>query len=418
MDSILLPSEIETYIDTMKPQKMKDLGTIHWFDWHHRLQKLNQEALIEASLLKEEHVKETLVTFGKLNILTHEAILINIWKYKVLPILTSLEPCPESTFIVYSILYHEAVCVALLELVLYHPNCCEALEDTAGDLLEYATSNVSQLLSVKSTEPGRNESASEEISRQKNNLTFDIGIRSLSITRYICENLESLPVSIRSKIYTEYDIPVLFTEIMLAKPWAKDGKLYSGGVWKDWDNEQLGQCEAQVWLTLRQLLLDPECQSYYSLTENRRKQLAKLLPLMKPILLDQLSPLMELNHWLCRMNMMEQNAAPPKALLIEAILEIKDSILKETGGKWRKMATNQLPTVFTTDKSLLTNIATKLSESYNTELLEKFGAESQTKCIKCDKEAIQRCSHCHKAWYCSRTCQIDHWTEHKPHCLA
>lgn len=57
--------------------------------------------------------------------LVHEAILINIWKYKVLPKLLKLEPNPESTFIAYSVLYHEGVCVSLLELVMYHTSCCE-----------------------------------------------------------------------------------------------------------------------------------------------------------------------------------------------------------------------------------------------------------------------------------------------------
>lgn len=34
-------------------------------NWHEKLQKLNQEALIEASILKEEQVKELLVSFQK-----------------------------------------------------------------------------------------------------------------------------------------------------------------------------------------------------------------------------------------------------------------------------------------------------------------------------------------------------------------
>ncbi|KAG5891672.1 hypothetical protein JTB14_020090 [Gonioctena quinquepunctata] len=258
----------------------------------------------------------------------------------------------------------------------------------------------------------------QEITRQKTNLCFDIGIRSLSIARYISENLEGLPLNIRSKMYAEYDVPVLFTQIILAAPWAKDGKVYTGGSWKIWCDEQLGQCEAQVWLTLRHLLLDPECPKYYSLTDSRRTQLVKLLPLMKPTLLDQLSPLIELSHWLCRVNLLDQSAAPPKPLLIEAFLEIKEKIIKDTGGKWKKMAERQLPVVFTTDKSLLYNIASKLSETYNAELLEKFESKGQANCAQCGKEAIQRCSRCHKAWYCTKKCQVDHWADHKSQCLT
>jgi len=94
-------------------------------EWHHRLQKLNQQAAVEAASLKEEHVKETLVSFGKAAVLVHEAILINIWKHKILPKLLKLEPNPDCTFIAYSILYHEGVSVSLLELVMFHSSCCE-----------------------------------------------------------------------------------------------------------------------------------------------------------------------------------------------------------------------------------------------------------------------------------------------------
>lgn len=106
-------------------------------------------------------------------------------------------------------------------------------------------------------------------------------------------------------------------------------------------------------------MLDEECLKFYPMTDNRKFQLMKLLPLMRPTLLDQLSPLLELKHWLCRLSMIEQTAAPPKPLLLETILEIKESILKECDGKWRKIADKQLPIIFTSDNSVLQEIARK-----------------------------------------------------------
>lgn len=41
-----------------------------WVDWHIRLQKLNQQAVLEASAMQEELTKETLISCGK------------VWKYK------------------------------------------------------------------------------------------------------------------------------------------------------------------------------------------------------------------------------------------------------------------------------------------------------------------------------------------------
>ncbi|KAJ8972356.1 hypothetical protein NQ317_008766 [Molorchus minor] len=416
MDSLLLPNEIEIYIDALTPQHIKNIGSPQWLEFHQRLQKLNQEALIEATALKEEHVKECLISFGKVNVLIHEAVLINIWKYKVLPKLLKIEPSPTSTFIAYSVLYHEAVSVALLELVLYHPNCCEALEDSAPDLLDYLSGIAAQLLTTKQIEAANNESQETELFRQRNNLAFDIGIRSLSIIRYLSEAMDRLPISIYSCMYSVHDIPVLLIEILVEAPWVRDGKQYSGGTWKDWDQEQLGQSEAQVWLTLRQLLLDPECPKYYPITDGRKTQLMKLMPLMRPSLLDQLSPLIELKQWLCRVSVMQQSAPPPKPLLLETVLEIREKILQQAGGKWKKIAEKQAPVIFINNRDQLQEVAKQLNEAYNIDLLEKFEVKEQSKCSQCGKGAIQRCSRCKKTWYCSRACQVTHWPQHKDDC--
>lgn len=43
-----------------------------------------------------------------------------------------------------------------------------------------------------------------------------------------------------------HDVPILFVQLLLHKPWLIRGKLYKGGKWIKWDGEVLGQCEAQV----------------------------------------------------------------------------------------------------------------------------------------------------------------------------
>lgn len=101
-----------------------------------------------------------------------------------------MEPHPESTFIAYSVLYHEAICIALLELVMFHGSCAETLQDTAFDLLDYACGTTAQLLTNKPQEPEVGETGKNEILRQKDSLAFDIGIRSLSIIRYLAEYLD------------------------------------------------------------------------------------------------------------------------------------------------------------------------------------------------------------------------------------
>lgn len=133
-------------------------------------------------------------------ILVHEVILIHLWKHKILNHLLDIIPNPENTFVAYTVLYHEAVCVALLELILYHSGAAEALQESAADLLEYGYDAVCQLLITTIEDATRKESARLELSRQKNNLTFDIGIRSLAILRYMADNLNK-SVSINCSIF-------------------------------------------------------------------------------------------------------------------------------------------------------------------------------------------------------------------------
>ncbi|KAF2883540.1 hypothetical protein ILUMI_22604 [Ignelater luminosus] len=420
MDSVLLSTEIDLYVNTMQTQKMINVGNKHWLEWHQRLQKLNQQAVIEASQVKEEYVKEILIAFGKIPILVHEAILINLWKHKILPILLRMEPSPSSTFIAYSILYHEAVCVALLELVMYHGSASEALGDAAVDLLDYAYGTASQLLILECGEVEINEKAQIELMRQRDGLCFEIGTRSLTILRYLADYLDRLPLSVTARMFSVNDVPVLLTQILIKKPWIRKGKQYSGGHWVPWDGEALVTTEAQVWLALRQLLLDPACPVHYDITDSRRSQLLKLQPLMSPVLLDQVSPLIELQQWLYRLAVTDQQAAPHRPILLEVVLEIKNKILEECGEKWKKIAREQLPNVFTKDRQQLLETAQSLSEAYNTELLEKFEdaqKPASNNCSKCGKSAIQRCSQCKNQWYCSRNCQVMDWPKHKAQCI-
>ncbi|KAF5290976.1 hypothetical protein FQA39_LY14507 [Lamprigera yunnana] len=420
MNDVLLSTEIDLYIDTMQSQRMENIGTRNWLEWHQRLQKLNQQALIEAAALKEEYVKESLITFGKVGVLVHEGILINIWKNKILPILLQMENDPSNTFIAYSVLYHEAVCVALLELIMYHGSTAEALGDVAADLLNYTYGTVSQLLTFVMNKEEETEKT-PDLTRQKDDLTFNIAIRSLTIIRYIADHLERLPIAITARIFGINDVPVLLTQVLIEKPWIKKGKEYIGGKWKDWDGESVPRVEAQVWLALRQLLLDPACVTHYDITDSRKSQLAKLQPLLSPIIVDQISPLIELQQWLYRLTITDQPAAPHKPIILEVVLEIQETILRSCKGKWKKLARIQLPFIFNRDHQELVETAQFLNEAYNTDLFEQMeciNEASQRNCACCEKSALQRCSRCKNIWYCSRSCQVNDWSSHKEVCCT
>lgn len=64
-EDILQPGEIELYAQHLKPSKLEELGSPLWFESHHRLQKLNQQSTIEANEMREETVKDVIISLGK-----------------------------------------------------------------------------------------------------------------------------------------------------------------------------------------------------------------------------------------------------------------------------------------------------------------------------------------------------------------
>lgn len=80
--------------------------------------------------------------------------------------------------------------------------------------------------------------------------------------------------------------------------------------------------------------------------------------------MDQLSPLMELKQWLSHISMSQQ-VTKSRPLLLETVLEVKEKILTEAGGKWKKIAKQQLPRIFSTDERELRKIARKYKICYS-----------------------------------------------------
>lgn len=99
-----------------------------WFRQHEYIEKLNMQAILNASAVHDEYVKDLLVSYGKVSIvlpsshqcrpivnvmspcplqipvLVHEMILIEVWKQTVFPILCQLRDFkPKNTFQLYMV---------------------------------------------------------------------------------------------------------------------------------------------------------------------------------------------------------------------------------------------------------------------------------------------------------------------------
>lgn len=89
----------------------------------------------------------------QISVLIHEVIQINIWKEKILPLLIELNDEPTNTFMLHSVFYHEGVAASLLENILFHSDSAQAVDDHVLDLIDYAVTNVTNLLYQKKEEP-------------------------------------------------------------------------------------------------------------------------------------------------------------------------------------------------------------------------------------------------------------------------
>jgi len=109
-------------------------------------------------------------------------------------------------------------------------------------------------------------------------MDFGIAVSSLSILRYICEQITLVPLSVMSRILFFHEMACSCVYLIEKAPWLKRKanktlSRYENGSWKDISMEdlpQLGKIEAQVWLILYNILLEPECRKKYDYHEHNK----------------------------------------------------------------------------------------------------------------------------------------------------
>lgn len=438
--NVIRPDQYDIYINSIKKFEVNEIGTSNWFETHEILCKFNQQAIIEASTHREELVKELFVSNDKLKILVHEAYCILIWRTKVLPKLTFSENDTNiSSFLLYSILYHEAVVISLLETLLYHENGCQALGDFSIDLVDYCAQAIVQLISLAHLKhvPGnfdpnklQKETIREELKRQKNDLLYKIGVRCLTILSFIVDKIDAMSISVVRRIVVTHDIPCLLSEVQSCQPWIRNVNGVQKFIDDKWisireiDIIKVTKVEAHVWFCLRQLLFNKEAMRFFEMTEFRQRKISKCQEFLTVNLLDQLPSLAELKHRLCTISQSNSNYKPG-GIILEEVPEVKNRIVQNAKQiSYNQIANNHMKRFFHLEKSELVNIAKRLNDSYNVELFEDLDKQMKEHrnvdnfCIECSSLALKKCSNCAQSYYCSRECQVKNWPIHKKNCLS
>lgn len=390
-NDIIRPEEYDYFVQNVQKSQVCDIGTNHWLELHEILLKLNQQAILEASAFREELVKELLVSNDKIEVLIHEAYCVMVWRSKILPKLLTIESNPNSTFILYAVLYHEAIAISLLETVLYHEDGCTALNDCALDLIDYCAQGITQLIGLVHINHFREhlsastlatESAIDELERQKKDFLYKIGIRCLTILSYIADKIDVLPLSVVRRLVQTHDVPCLLSEILHCQPWQRctNGiEKYLDDKWTPISGEDVNKItktEAQTWFCLRQLLFNANAMSMYEINEFRQREISKCQIYMTVNLLDQLPPLSDLKRRLCTLALSESKSKS-NHIVLEEMPKIRDQIMEEV----RKIgdteiARKQAEIFFDLDHERITSMAKRLNDIYNIDLLEKISDEN------------------------------------------
>ncbi|KAM8917091.1 zinc finger MYND domain-containing protein 10 [Spinachia spinachia] len=435
MDScVLVPVEAEAFIQGLETFPLKEVGSERWFSQHTHIEKLNMQAILNASAVHDEFVKDLLVLYGKIPTLVHEMILVEVWKHKVFPILCQLEDFnPKSTFPLYMVIHHEATIINLLETIMYHKDSCEAADDSVLDLVDYCHRKLALLAgqatgeaatTPKQQEPeGKADVSStdsmKDLQVQSAAGEFEISLKAVSVLRFITDHTES--VSVINRMLCTHNMPCVLVQLIDCCPWSrcKDGEVekYTNGRWQRIpveDHLKMTKLDGQVWISLYNLLLKEDCQRKYDFNNFNKNQLLKLRGFMTEVLIDQLPNLSELQRFLAHLTVTDP-APPKKELILEQIPEIRDHIVRQNSGKWKAIAKYQVKETFSPSERDLKLQAERLNQVYNLDVMESLLPE-KPKCGWCGEAAAKRCSQCQGEWYCHRECQVKHWSKHKRAC--
>uniref|UniRef100_A0A061SCF1 Zinc finger mynd domain-containing protein 10-like n=1 Tax=Tetraselmis sp. GSL018 TaxID=582737 RepID=A0A061SCF1_9CHLO len=355
---LLSASEGERIVEQLKEFSIDEVGSNAWFQQRDWIEQLNIQAHHNAQTHSDEFVMEALVSFDKITVLIHELLVIEVWKTKILPHIKHRLANEVDSIISYPVLYHEASVTNLLEVSLFHSNAVEAAnEDALLELVDWSHRKAMYLNNDAhsfSDSPARTAKEWMERSFEEH---FDdkireiVAIASLSITRYLTDHVKALPLGVVNRMVNTCDILIALVPLVHNPPWVRRWKgciqKFIHNRWQQVDKAdrlKITSLDAQVWLALNNLVVDPVFRDKYDFSEHRREQLLSLRRYMNELLFDQLPVLKDLQRAVDELAIGSAAASQKSHLLLEAVPEMRQGML--SGRDWLQIAEKQMQTVF------------------------------------------------------------------------
>jgi predicted Zn-ribbon and HTH transcriptional regulator len=427
----LTANEAEVYIQELKKIPIEEYGYDKWMKQHEFIEKLNIQAHLNVAQQSEEFISELLVTYDKIEALIYDLLVSETWRRKVFPLIKS-KITQGNSLRVYLMLYHEVTIVNLLELVLYNKNACTSVDEKMLDLVDYCARKVTFLNTWEDDDDEDDESINdinkfmerseaEQMEKTVKKQNYAISINALSILRYMTDYITDLPLSVMTRLLNTKDMITALSYLIESVPWVRrtpSNKIlrWEGSNWKEIsknDISKLCQVEAQIWIALYNLMVEPECRRKYAYTNHTREVILRLRPYLTSQLIDELPILTDLKRVLDELSILNiPDNSVQAGLLVEQIPEMLEEI--KNGKDWKKIAKKCKKEILNDSQTNRMELAKKLAGMYN---IDQFDPLIETpKCAKCGKPADKRCSKCKNEWYCSRECQVRSWPAHKKIC--
>ena len=196
-----------------------------------------------------------------------------------------------------------------LEVLLFNRTACEAADDSLVELIDYCYRKFVRLIeqceklpqgqSVMPCMSGdakkyMSQSYADNINQQQKEIEFNCTMCCFSIIRFISDHVDTLPLPIIHQMMENNDIPCVLVPLMELKPWLRTNSKGEQEKFEDqkWqviqphERGRLTKVEAQLWLTIYNMLMTNESARKYELTTFRKQNLLRLRKYMNEILLD------------------------------------------------------------------------------------------------------------------------------------
>ena len=357
----------------------------------------------------DNYVLEAMVTFDKVGVLVHELMVSELWSKKVFSnVRDQVVKRRNGSLRCYFVLYHQAILINLLEVILYHDYVAESAGDAILDLVDFCARQVVYLNSLPRNDDSkvetmemmrkriRDTNAKTELQHQADDIAFRVAVSSVSVLRYITEHVTKLPLSVMNRILDTHDIAVATIPLIENPPWTrrrvverqdeddKKRKKRTKKIWEKYGQEgkwtevkpenllQLTKHEGQAWLILYNLLCEGECRKIYQFTSHRKDSILRVRRYLNELLLDQLPVLSHVQRYLDELTIME---APPAATSKSRFVleQVGEDILK--GKNIEEISKHALNVVFCDDED--DSVMKELASIYGSDAaLSVFSASS------------------------------------------